>query len=74
MRVYIAMMFIAFVLCAYWAGGRIAQQKCINEYVSLASERQNVNIKKLGDINAKVLTTDTADIRRILHEKYSISE
>lgn len=74
MRVYIAMIFIAFILCAYWAGGRIAKQKCINEYVSLASERKNVNIKKLGDINAKVLTTDTADIRRILREKYSISE
>ena len=66
---------VAAVVCgAFWAGGRIAREKCRANVAATDVATQQQIINKLGKINAETYDTATADIRRVLREKYSIAE
>lgn len=74
MKIYIAAIIAAFILCAYWAGARVGRVDCVANAARAASRDTAVVINKTGEINAEVYNTNTGDIRRILRAKYTIAE
>lgn len=59
---------------AYWAGGRVASQKCATQIAEIRAEQQSVNLENMVNVNEKVFNTGVRDIRRILHTEYTIAE
>lgn len=74
MRVYLVCAMVGIVAGAYWCGGRIAREKCN----AITTHNQMENILKIENIkrtaNEKVIHTDNIDIRRVMHERYSVAE
>lgn len=76
MKVYL-FIFVAGVTAiffSYAAGMRVGREKCRTDVVGQASAIQSQIIKIKGDINAETFNRGVADIRRVLHEKYTIAE
>ena len=59
---------------AYWAGGRVASQKCATQIAEIRAEQQSVNLENMVNVNEKVFNTGVRDIRRILRTEYTIAE
>lgn len=59
---------------SYVMGVRLGREKCRADIVTQSSNLQSQAIKIMGDINAEAFSRGVADIRRILHEKYTIAE
>lgn len=76
MKIYIFLFFVFIVVVAgaYWAGGRVASQKCATQIAEIRAEQQSVNLENMVNVNEKVFNTGVRDIRRILHEKYTIAD
>lgn len=76
MKLYIFLFFICVVVVAgaYWAGGRVAAQKCNARAAEVAVKQNQEIIKTMGAINEKTFNTGVCDIRRVLREKYTIAE
>lgn len=71
---YIIAIFIAFIAFSYWAGNRVAVQKCDAQIAKLNSQNTNIAFEKMEKVNEKTFNTGVRDIRRILREQYSIAE
>lgn len=76
MKIYIFLFFVFIVVVAgaYWAGGRVAAQKCNARAAEVAVKQKQEIIKTMGAINEKTFNTGVCDIRRVLREKYTIAE
>ena len=59
---------------AYWAGGRVASQKCATQIAEIRAEQQSINLENMVNVNEKVFNTGVRDIRRILRTEYTIAE
>ena len=59
---------------AYWAGGRVASQKCATQIAEIRADQQSVNLENMVNVNEKVFNTGVRDIRRILRTEYTIAE
>ena len=70
----IAAMFAGVCAGAYWAGGRVASQKCATQIAEIRAEQQSVNLENMVNVNEKVFNTGVRDIRRILRTEYTIAE
>ena len=73
-HIYILAAGVAAVFIAYAAGGRVAREKCRADVAATAVRAQQQILNKIGEIDAKTYHTATADIRRMLREKYTIAE
>lgn len=76
MKIYLFLFFVFIVVVAgaYWAGGRVASQKCATQIAEIRAEQQSVNLENMVNVNEKVFNTGVRDIRRILHTEYTIAE
>lgn len=76
MKIYIFLFFVFIVVVAgaYWAGGRVASQKCVTQIAEIRAEQQSVNLENMVNVNEKVFNTGVRDIRRILRTEYTIAE
>lgn len=74
MKKYLFIACVAIVAFAYWAGGRVASQKCATQIAEIRAEQQSVNLENMVNVNEKVFNTGVRDIRRILRTKYTIAE
>ena len=59
---------------SYVAGMRVGREKCRVDVASQTGAIQSQAIKIMGDVNAETFNRGVGDIRRILHEKYTIAE
>lgn len=71
---FIAAMCAGVCAGAYWAGGRVASQKCATQIAEIRAEQQSVNLENMVNVNEKVFNTGVRDIRRILRTEYTIAE
>lgn len=62
------------VLLAYFAGRGVGMARCQANMAAQSSQTQIQIIKQTEKINETVLRTNLGDIRRIMHEKYTIAE
>ena len=72
-------LFIFLVACAaiffsYGAGVRVGRAKCNAQTEHNVAIQQSEIIKTMESVNAETFNTGVRDIRRILHEKYTIAE
>lgn len=76
MKKYFAIAAMCAGVCAgaYWAGGRVASQKCATQIAEIRAEQQSVNLENMVNVNEKVFNTGVRDIRRILRTEYTIAE
>ncbi len=74
MRFYIIGLICAIIVGAYFYGRGIGNAKCQIKNLEQTQQTQIQIIKNKGVINDKVFKTGADDIRRILHDKYSIAE
>lgn len=76
MKIYIFLFFVFIVVVAgaYWAGGRVASQKCATQIAEIRAEQQSLNLENMVNVNEKVFNTGVRDIRRILRTEYTIAE
>ena len=76
MKKYLVIAAICAGVCAwvYWAGGRVATQKCDTRIAEIRAEQQSVNLENMVNVNEKVFNTGVRDIRRILRTEYTIAE
>lgn len=72
--IFLFFVFIVVVAGAYWAGGRVASQKCATQIAEIRAEQQSVNLENMVNVNEKVFNTGVRDIRRILRTEYTIAE
>ena len=62
------------ILFSYVVGMRVGREKCRVEVASQSVAIQSQTIKIMGDVNAETFNRGVGDIRRVLHEKYTIAE
>ena len=76
MRMYLILAAMAAVLmfCLYYAGFLNGQQKCQKNVAQNNVQQQMDLIYIKEQINAEVITVGTDDIRKRLHEKYTIAD
>lgn len=76
MKIYIFLFFVFIVVVAgaYWAGERVASQKCATQIAEIRAVQQSVNLENMVNVNEKVFNTGVCDIRRILRTEYTIAE
>lgn len=77
-KIYIIAGIAGVIFAAYWAGGRIAIQRCradiaVQQNMS-AAQLQTEIIETKTKINEETFNTGSADIRGLLREKYTIAE
>lgn len=74
MRIYIIIIGGLMVIGAYWAGNRVGRFSVVAQCNADAVARHIQTIKQMDKINAETNHTAVRDIRRILREKYTISQ
>lgn len=72
--IFIVLFAAMFCVFAYWSGERVGLQKCRADASNTALKGQFQIIQQQEKINAETYHTGTGDIRRVLREKYSISD
>ena len=74
MKFYLIGAVVALVAGAYFAGGRVAHERCRAAAANTATEIaiNSANITRIA--NEKTFNTGLRDIRRILHQKYTIAD
>ena len=75
MKKYFVIAAICAGVCAgaYWAGGRVATAQCDVKISEIRMAHQSTNAEILGAVHEKTVNTGVRDIRRILHEKYTMT-
>lgn len=75
---YLFGMVAAVVFCAYYSGRALGMAKCWErvaaQNVNMAIVAQRAAIAKERKIDEQVYNIGTADIRRVLRERYTIAE
>lgn len=74
MKIYLFAVTTAFFLFAFGCGVRIGALRCARDTAQRAITQQNQTNKTQVTIYEKTMHTGVRDIRRILHEKYTIAE
>ena len=74
MKVYLIFTVLALVGGAYIMGHKIAGHKCTADVANNTTNEIIKTIYVQRKIDEKVYSTGSRDIRRILHDKYSIAE
>ncbi len=74
MKKYVFLIFLSVLLLAYFAGGRVATQKCNARIADMNAYNQSIILKKVREVNEKTFAIGVYDIRRILREQYTIKE
>ena len=74
MRVYVFMMILALVLGAYFAGCAVGRTKSKEKCTETVAVQYVQTVKQIEKINEQTNHTAVRDIRRILHEKYTIAQ
>ena len=74
MRVYFAALVGAAIFLAYVTGVHVGNVRCGERVANANMEQVIYNAKIMGDTNAAVMHTGVRDIRRLLHERYTIAE
>lgn len=74
MKIYFFVAMMLFSVFAYFVGGQVALQKCERQIAEIKAENQFTVINTIGKINEETFNTGVRDIRRILHEQYTIVE
>ena len=73
-KIYLIIVFSAFIMGAYFYGFNIANSKCQNKQLqNNIFEIQQIQQNK-KEIHDTVYKTGVVDIRRILRDKYTIAE
>lgn len=65
---------VAIAAALYFCGRGVGAARCRADTVAQSLQTQAQIIKKTEKINETVLRTGLGDIRRIMHEKYTIAE
>lgn len=73
-RLYFFLLFVAVLGCIYLIGLHAGVVRCRHNFAQIASQQQSMAIKIQEKINAEAIHRTGDDIRRILREKYTISE
>ena len=73
-KIYFLLAICALILGAYFYGANIADAKCQMRQLAENTQKQNLNIKNQRIIHDTVYKTGISDVRRILHDKYTIAE
>ena len=73
-RFYVAVAVCTAFFCCFWVGTIVGRVRCNLAVTQAASENIIENVKQLRIYDEKVIRTSVGDIRRILHEKYTIAE
>ena len=73
-RIYFAVAIAAAIFLAYITGVYVGNVRCNARIANDNVARMIINTKIMGKTNDAVLHTGVGDIRRILHEKYTIAE
>ena len=71
---YAAGLIAAVVMAAWVLGGCVAHEKCVSTHAKNAVAAIETITQVQERINVQTLHTATADIRRILREKYTIAQ
>lgn len=74
MRVYVFMMILALVFGAYFAGYAVGRAKSKEKCTEAVAVQYVQTVKQIEKINEQTNHTAVRDIRRILHEKYTIAQ
>ena len=74
MRLYIAALGGAAIFLAYVTGVHVGNVRCGERVANANSEQILLNTTIMGQANETAVHTGVRDIRRILHEKYTIAE
>ena len=76
MRIYLILAAIVAVFIAgvYYIGFTNGQHQCQGQVLENNTQMQSEIIKIQGIVNAETYRRGVADIRRCLHEKYTIAE
>ena len=76
MKLYLLVVAVAavFIVCVYYVGFSNGRRHCQVQVVENNTQMQSEIIKIQGIINAETYRRGVADIRRSLHEKYTIAE
>ena len=76
MRIYLilAALTAVFMFCLYYAGFSNGQQKCQKITAQNNIQMQSEIIKLQGVINEETVLRGADDIRKCLHEKYTIAD
>lgn len=73
-KIYLIIAICVMVVGAYFYGVNIADAKCEMRNAQQNLQISEQNIKNTRIVNDKVYKTGVGDIRRILFDKYTISE
>jgi len=75
-KIYIFILIIILFIGLYWAGSRIASEKCRAEFAEqFSSDSNKIQISQTKEkINEETFNTSAGDIRSILHDKYTIQD
>ena len=73
-RFYFVLAGATAIFFAYWIGVDDGYEKCSRENLSDTALQQMQIIKIKEKVNEDVAGTGVGDIRRVLHEKYTIHE
>lgn len=71
---YAAGLIAAVVMAAWVLGGRVAHEKCVATHAKNAAAAIETITQAQEKINVQTIQTATADIRRVLREKYTIAQ
>ncbi len=72
--IYYAALIGVAIFFAYLIGVYVGNMKCDVRIANANANEMIFNTKQMGNINETVFHTSVGDIRRILHEKYTIAE
>lgn len=73
-KLYVLCAVAVVVVAAFFIGTMVGKLQCRESVAIEKSNTQSQIIKTIGEINAETLHTGTDDIRRILHQNYTIAE
>ncbi len=73
-RIYLLVVVVGGILGAYWCGWRVATERCQRTMINTVAQEQIKIFKIQEKVNAEVFNHGVGDIRRILRERYTISE
>ena len=76
MKLYLCLLMavVIAIFFAYFAGWRVATERCRAQINAGTLVQQTELINLQGGLDVEVLNRDVGDIRRILHKKYTIAE
>lgn len=73
-KMYFLLMVLGAIVFVYFAGERAGRLQCAKNQNEDVVIQQSEIVKLQGDVNEETFNRGVADIRRVLREKYTITE